>query len=138
MLIFVGVCCGTIGASMGIGGGIILVPILVLAFSFGQKSAQGMSLAVIVPMALMAAFRYYRNPDIEINLWYVFFLSIGAIVGAVLGSKIAASLPAETLRKIFAVVLVVAAIKMLFFSSPKKPVELDDHSVDAPISEESS
>lgn len=118
--IIIGLCCGVFGASFGVGSGIILVPVLAIIFSFGQKSAQGMSLAVMVPLALVGAWRYYQNPEIEIRLGVVLFLSIGAVAGAFIGARIAGVLPANVLRKLFAVFLIVAAVKMLLFSPTKK------------------
>ncbi len=120
LYILIGLCCGIFGASFGVGSGIILVPVLAILFSFPQKSAQGMSLAVMVPLALMGAWRYYQNPDIDIRLGVVLFLSIGAVVGAFVGAKIAGLLPAYMLRKLFAIFLIIAAMKMLFFSPVKK------------------
>ena len=120
LYILIGLCCGVFGASFGVGGGIILVPVLAILFSFSQKSAQGMSLAVMVPLALMGAWRYYQNPEIEIDLMVVLYLAIGAVAGAFIGSKVAAALPGHLLRKLFAVFLIVAAVKMLFFSPAKK------------------
>ena len=61
--VFAGIVCGT----LGLGSGIIVVPSLVLIFHFGQKSAQGMALCVMVPMALLGAFRYWRNPISRIS-----------------------------------------------------------------------
>jgi uncharacterized membrane protein YfcA len=124
LYILIGLCCGVFGASFGVGSGIILVPVLAILFSFGQKSAQGMSLAVMVPLALMGAWRYYQNPDIDIRLGVVLFLSIGAVIGAFFGAKIAGFLPAHILRKLFAVFLIIAALKMLFFSPAKKESQL--------------
>jgi hypothetical protein len=118
--IIIGLCCGMFGASFGVGSGIILVPVLAIMFSFGQKSAQGMSLAVMVPLALVGAWRYYQNPEIEIRLGVVLFLSIGAVAGAFIGARIAGFLPAHVLRKLFAIFLIVAAVKMLLFSPAKK------------------
>lgn len=118
--VLIGVCCGTLGASLGIGGGVMLVPVLAILFAFPQKSAQGMSLAAIAPMAIIAAIRYYRNPEIDMDVMIVMFLAIGTIGGAFIGSKIAADLPASTLRKLFAVVLLIAATKMFFFSGAKE------------------
>ena len=103
LYIMIGLCCGVFGASFGVGSGIILVPVLAIIFSFGQKSAQGMSLAVMVPLALMGAWRYYQNPEIDIRLGVVLFLSIGAVAGAFIGAKIAGFLPAHVLRRLFAV-----------------------------------
>ena len=73
-----------------------------------------------VPLALMGAWRYYQNPDIDIRLGVVLYLSIGAVVGAFIGAKIAGLLPAYMLRKLFAIFLIVAAMKMLFYTPAKK------------------
>lgn len=107
----------------------MLVPILAILFAFPQKTAQGMSLAAIAPMALIAAFRYYNNPEIEFDVKLVMFLAIGTIIGAFIGSKIAADLPASTLKKLFAAVLLIAAAKMFFFSSPKEVPPKTDQSL---------
>ena len=129
VLIIVGVCCGTIGSSLGIGGGAIMVPVLVILFSFPQKSAQGISLFVMIPMAILAAYRYYKDPNIDIDLWTTIFMAIGAVVGAYIGSTLASRLPASVLRKCFAVLMIIVAAKMLFLSSQNgtaKPDELSD------------
>ena len=125
LYILIGLCCGLFGASFGVGSGIILVPVLAIVFSFPQKSAQGMSLAVMVPLALMGAWRYYQNPDIDIRFGVVLFLSIGAVAGAFFGAKIAGHLPAHVLRKLFALFLIIAAMKMLFSSPPGKTPSSD-------------
>ena len=62
VFILLGVCAGVLSGALGLGSGTILVPTLVLLFGFMQKSAQGMALAVMVPMALLGAFRYWKNP----------------------------------------------------------------------------
>ena len=56
IFIVLGVCAGIISGGLGLGAGVVLVPALVLFFSFGQKNAQGMALAVMIPMALLGAF----------------------------------------------------------------------------------
>ena len=61
-LSILGLGVGVLGALFGVGGGVIMVPTLVLIAGISQKEAQGISLAVIVPMALMSFFRYYNTP----------------------------------------------------------------------------
>jgi uncharacterized membrane protein YfcA len=137
LYILIGLCCGIFGASFGVGSGIILVPVLAILFCFPQKSAQGMSLAVMVPLALMGAWRYYQNPEIEIRFIVVLFLSVGAVAGAFIGAKIAGVLPAYMLRKLFAIFLIAAAMKMFFFtpaketSSPQKQDQTPQESKEA-------
>jgi len=87
--VLLGLVCGVFSATFGVGSGIIMVPALVLMFSQPQKSAQGVCLAAMVPMALVGAMRYKLNPEIEVDMRLVGLLSVGAVVGAVIGSSIA-------------------------------------------------
>ncbi len=119
IFVVLGIGAGLMGGALGLGGGTILVPTLVLICSFGQKSAQGTALAVMVPMALVGALRYWRNPDIEMNALPVGLIICGALVGVLVGTELASRLPAHVLKKVFAVVLVIVAIKI--FMTPAKP-----------------
>lgn len=115
LLGFVG---GIVSGALGVGSGIIFIPILVVAFLVPQKAAQGTALAVMVPMALLGAVRYWHNPDIEIDMKLVGLLAIGSLAGVLIGTEIAYHLPGHWLRKIFAVFMVVVAVRM-FFMSPR-------------------
>ncbi|UCG49547.1 MAG: sulfite exporter TauE/SafE family protein [Phycisphaerales bacterium] len=115
--VVLGVCAGLLSGGLGVGSGIVLVPALVLLAGFGQKSAQGMALAVMVPMALVGAGRYWRNPDIELSGAVIGLIVIGALAGTLLGTELAIRLPGPVLRKAFAVFLVAAAVRM-FVASP--------------------
>ncbi len=118
VFIVLGICAGVISGALGLGGGTILVPTLVLLCSFGQKSAQGMALAVMVPMALVGALRYWKNPEIEINTVIVGLIICGALAGVLVGTELASRLPSHTLRKVFAIFLAIVAVKM-FTASPR-------------------
>jgi len=115
--ILAGVICGT----LGLGSGAVVIPILVLVpiFAFEQKSAQGTALALMVPMALVGAFRYWRDPEIDVNLSIVALIALGALPGVLAGTELAARLPSHVLRKMFAVFLAIVAVKM-FTASPKR------------------
>lgn len=122
VFVLLGICTGVVSGALGLGGGIILVPTLVLLCGFGQKSAQGMSLAIMVPMVLVGALRYWKNPEIEINLFIVGLIICGSLVGVLVGTELASRLPSHILRKVFAAVLVIAAIRMFMTSpEPKRP-----------------
>jgi hypothetical protein len=123
-IIALGVVAGTICGLLGVGSGIIMVPALVLALGFTQKSAQGMALAVMVPMAMVGAFRYWRNPDITMDPKIVLLIIAGALAGVLIGTELAARLPGHMLRKIFAAFLVLAASRM-FFAKPKPKPNID-------------
>lgn len=78
------------------------------------------ALAVMVPMALLGALRYWHDPDIKINMVIVAFLALGALPGALAGTELASRLPAHWLRKAFAVFMAVVAIKM-FMMPARRP-----------------
>ncbi|UCC98009.1 MAG: sulfite exporter TauE/SafE family protein [Phycisphaerales bacterium] len=116
--ILLGICAGVISGALGLGSGAVVVPVLVLLLAFEQKAAQGTALAVMVPMTLLGALRYWRNPEIEMNLSIILLIALGALAGVLAGTEIAGRLPGQTLRKMFAIFLAIVAIKM-FTASPK-------------------
>ena len=122
-LILIGAFSGVLSGALGVGSGIIIVPALVLVMVFPQKVAQGTCLAVMAPMALMGAIRYKMNPEIQINMQVVALIAVCAVVGAFVGVEIAGRLPGNVLRKAFACLIIIAALKMLFAPAAKKPVD---------------
>ncbi|MFH1104592.1 MAG: sulfite exporter TauE/SafE family protein [Actinomycetota bacterium] len=109
--IAIGLFAGVMGASLGVGGGIVYVPALVSLFAFAQHEAQGTSLAVIVPSALVAAVVHARAGRV---VWAVAIpLGIGGVIGGLIGGTTAQALSAPVLRRIFAVLLVITALRML-------------------------
>lgn len=107
-----GLVAGTFSGLVGIGGGIILVPALVLGFGLGQHAAQGTTLALLcLPIGLLGALQYYRQGYVDWKI--VGFLAIGFILGSFLGAKLALALPTELLKKIFGGTLVIIGLKML-------------------------
>lgn len=107
----IGLLAGMLSGLIGIGGGIIIVPML-LMIGLSQQQAQGTSLAVMLPpIAFLAVVNYQKAGAIE---WkYAVIISLLFIVGSYFGSKIAISIDQKTLRKIFGAVLLVIAGKML-------------------------
>jgi len=126
VFVVLGIAAGILSGALGIGAGIILVPTLVLLCSFGQKSAQGMALAVMVPMALLGALRYWKNPQIEMNAVVIGLIICGALAGTLAGTELASWLPSHILRKAFAVVLIMVAIRMFIGSARPKEGGLND------------
>jgi uncharacterized membrane protein YfcA len=111
-LILIGILAGVLSGLVGVGGGIIMVPLLVMFFSFNQHQAQGTSLAVLaVPVTAVAVFNYYKEG--QLNLKYAAIIAVFFVVGSIVGSKFALTLDQKVLKKIFAVVLVLVAGKML-------------------------
>lgn len=111
-LILIGILAGVLSGLVGVGGGIIMVPLLVMFFSFNQHEAQGTSLAVLaVPVTAVAVFNYYKEG--QINLKYAAIIAVFFVIGSIVGSKFALTLDQKVLKKIFAVVLLIIAGKML-------------------------
>jgi uncharacterized membrane protein YfcA len=113
VLILIGLAAGFLGGMVGLGGGIILIPALVLFLSMDQRMAQGTTIAIMLPpIGLFAAFNYYKAG--YVNIKYALVIAIVFMVGGYLGSKLALNLPVPLLKKMFAVLLVVIAAKMIF------------------------
>jgi uncharacterized membrane protein YfcA len=109
-LVILGLAAGILAASLGIGGGIVFVPVLVSVFAFSQLDAQGTSLAVIVPTTVIATYRHAKAGRV---VWRVVAITgTAGILGALAGSQVAYSLDEEVLQRIFAVVLILLAIRM--------------------------
>ena len=118
LLVLVGLAAGFLSGLIGIGGGVIIVPALVFFLGFTQKQAQGTSLGILLlPVGILAVMQYYKQGYLNIN--YVIVVSIAFVAGGFLGSKLAISLSDEKIKKIFAVIMMLIALKMLFFDSSK-------------------
>ena len=105
-----GLAMGLLSALFGIGGGIILVPMLVTLFGFAPYLAAGTSLTVMVFIALAGA---VRQTGPGFTQWHMgAALGLAAMVGAVLGARLALLLPVRVLALLFAVLLVVVAVRL--------------------------
>ena len=113
MLLVVGLAAGMLAGLVGVGGGVIIIPALVYILGFTQKEAQGTSLGILLlPVGILAVANYYKQGYIDVKA--VVIISLAFVVGGFFGSKLALSIPQDTLRKIFGTLLLVLAIKMLF------------------------
>jgi uncharacterized membrane protein YfcA len=113
LLAIIGLAAGILSGMIGIGGGIIIVPALVLILGFTQQQAQGTSLGLLLlPVGILAVLNYYKQGYIDVKV--VAIMSVTFILGGWLGSKLSLSLPQETVKKVFAAVLLLIAGKMLF------------------------
>ena len=119
IIILVGIAAGILGGLVGVGGGIIIVPALIYFIGFSQKTAQGTSLGLIMlPVGILGVLQYYKQGHVDFKV--VGMLAVGFLLGSYFGSKIALSLSQETVKKIFAILMIVIAVKMLFFDKEKK------------------
>jgi len=114
LFVLVGLVAGALSGSLGVGSGIIVVPALVLLLACPQKSAQGMALALMVPMAALGVFQYARTPGVVLQWIPIALLVVGAAVGVLVGARLMARIPDVWLQRAFAVFLLVVAIRMLW------------------------
>ena len=116
-LVLLGIIAGFSSSLVGIGGGIIMVPALILFLNYSQHQAQGTSLAVLtLPVVIFASVYYYHHCQQlgqPIDFRVVGLLALGFIFGAWWGGKLASLLNDQSLKKIFALVLFYTAFKML-------------------------
>lgn len=112
ILIMIGLLAGMLSGLVGVGGGIVMVPLLVLLLGFTQHQAQGTSLSVlVVPVTALAVYNYYQEG--YINWKYAAIIAVFFVVGSYFGSKLAIGLDQKMLKKVFSVVLLLIAGKML-------------------------
>jgi uncharacterized membrane protein YfcA len=114
ILAVIGLLAGFISGSLGVGGGIIIVPALVFFLGFTQHQAQGISLGMMLaPIGLLAFINYYREG--YTNLKFSLLLLVVFFVGSYLGSRLAVQLPAATLKKVFGGLMLVAGVRLIFW-----------------------
>ena len=112
LLLAIGIVSGAFAGLLGIGGGIILIPALVFFMGMGQQTAQGTSLAMMLPpIGILAAFNYYKAG--QVNIKYALILAAAFIAGSYFGSKIAVNISPVVMKRVFGVIMLVVAIKML-------------------------
>ncbi|MGA1865378.1 MAG: TSUP family transporter [bacterium] len=113
LTILIGAAAGIAGGFLGIGGGIIMVPALVLFFGMTQHQAQGTVLATMVPpIGLLAAMKYYYAGNVNIKI--AVFLCLGFFVGGLLGAQGAHYISATLLKRIFGILLLFISIRLIF------------------------
>ncbi len=135
ILIIVGITAGILGGLVGVGGGIIIVPSLIYFLSFSQKSAQGTSLGLLLlPVGILGVLQYYKQGHVDFRV--VAIIAIGFLAGSYFGSKIALSLPQDTVKKIFAIVLLLIGFKMLFIDKKIKESEITNQQVSSSLKNE--
>lgn len=124
--VIIGIAAGMLGGMVGVGGGIIIVPALVFFLSFSQKMAQGTSLGILLlPVGLLGVLQFHKEGFVDWKI--VVLISIGFFLGSYLGSKIALSLSQQTVKKLFAILLLIISIKMLFFEKSAGNIHSAEH-----------
>jgi uncharacterized membrane protein YfcA len=113
VFIVIGLAAGILSGLFGIGGGVVIVPALILIARLSPTAATGTSLgALLLPVGALGALEYYRRGDLQITTSLL--IAVGLFFGAWVGAKVAHNLTEDQLRKAFAIFLVVVAAKMWF------------------------
>ncbi len=112
IVMFIGLIAGILSGLIGVGGGIIMVPML-LFLGFSQQQAQGTSLAALLPpVTLLAVINYNKAGFVD---WrYAIIISLVFVIGGYFGSKIAVNIDQKILKRLFGVILLLIGSKMIF------------------------
>lgn len=113
ILVVIGLLAGVLSGFVGVGGGIIMIPLLMLLLGFSQFEAQGTALAAMLPpIGILAAMNYFKSGYVK---WeYAIVIALIFVIGGYVGSKMSLSLNPAIVRKVFGVVMFFAAIKLIF------------------------
>lgn len=107
----IGLVAGILSGIFGIGGGIIIVPLLVFVAKFSQKMATGTSIAVFVlPVAILGAYAHYRAGNV--NLKASLLIAAGLFLGSFLGAQVSLGMNDTVLKRAFAVLLAAVATRL--------------------------
>ena len=111
----IGLVGGILSGLLGLGGGVIIIPALVLLTGMSQHLAQGTTLAMMVPpIGLLAAWVYYHNKNVDIKVAIIMCISF--VIGTLLSAPVANKIPQAALTRIFGVALLLISLKMIFFT----------------------
>ena len=109
--ILIGIAAGVLSGLFGIGGGVVIVPALLLVARMAPLTATGTSLgALLLPVGALGAWEYYRKGQLDLRI--ALLLAVGLFFGAFFGAKLAQVLTAVQLKRAFAVFLVLIAIRV--------------------------
>ncbi len=118
IILIIGFTAGMLSGLVGIGGGIIIVPALVFFLGFSQKMAQGNSLGLLLlPGGILAVLNFYKQGYIDIKVVLILFVAF--VIGGYFGSKISLNVSENKLKKVFAIVLLLVSLKILFLDKSK-------------------
>jgi uncharacterized membrane protein YfcA len=114
-LILIGLLAGILSGLVGVGGGIIMVPLFIFFLGLSQHNAQGLSLAVMLPpVTFLAVYNYHKAGGGSIDWRVALIVAVLFIIGGFIGSKIALQIDQRSLKKLFGFVMLIVAIKLIF------------------------
>ena len=110
-IVLYGVLACVLSGMLGIGGGIVLVPVMVSLLGLSQHEAHATSLAVIIPTAAASALVYGLHGQLDFSV--AAMLTAGSVVGAAVGSRWMSKIPAAQLKRMFGVFLALVGLRMV-------------------------
>lgn len=117
-ILALGLAAGVLSGLFGIGGGLVIVPGLVILFGLDQKTATGTSLlALLMPVGLLAVIDYYRRDKLQVS--YGLWIAPGLFVGALIGSRLTVGLSDQALKRVYAGFLVIVAAYYVMVSTDR-------------------
>jgi hypothetical protein len=106
-----GLVGGVLSGIFGIGGGLVIVPGLILLVGMTAKQAAGTSLAaLLLPVGIFGAIEYWRGDYVDVRI--AVLLAVGLLVGAFIGARLAIGLPNELIQRAFGVLLVLIGLRL--------------------------
>jgi uncharacterized membrane protein YfcA len=113
VLIIIGLLAGILSGLVGVGGGIIIIPLLIILLGLTQHQAQGTAIfAMLPPIGILAAMNYFKQGFVK---WeYAVVVALTFVIGGYFGSKLSLSLPPQTVRRIFGIVMLIGGFKLIF------------------------
>jgi uncharacterized membrane protein YfcA len=111
LALVLGLAAGVVAGMFGVGGGILFVPALV-ALGLGQIEAQATSLLAILPTVLVGAWNQHRYGNLRVRTALI--VGVASIVGVEVGAQLATSIPEDTLRRLFGILLLAVAVQLVW------------------------
>lgn len=112
--LLIGLISGIAGGFFGIGGAVLIIPLLMGVFGFEQHLAQGTSvIALLPPIGLLAAIKYYQQGNVKVAVGLL--VALGFLFGGFVGAHYAHKIHPDLMRRVFGVFLLCVSVKMIFF-----------------------
>jgi len=110
--VLLGLAAGVLSGLLGIGGAVVIIPALVYIFGFPQHRAEGTTLALMVPpIGILAVWPYYKSGHVDVRA--AALICAGFLIGGLIGGQVSVGLSGPALQKLFAVLLLIIAVRML-------------------------